>query len=329
MNYSKQLEALVLQTASEPEVIRQTVAKQILKQAIEALNAADYGHCARLGALGKRCRTPLKDLDFIRALAFLHLNDMASARESLKEELRYFPENTQAKGLLEKIRAAHPFPDLPPDAPEEFAALYTKIAPYSMVGAPRIFNLYTHANRVCAAGPQGCFVECGVAGGGTSGLLASVIKNAGSTRKLFCCDSFSGMPPATEHDRHGAVDAEASGWGSGTCAAPETSLISLCESLHAVDVIHIVKGFFEETLSSAKKEMGDIAFLHMDGDWYSSTKAILDNLYDQLVPGAFVQIDDYGYWEGCRKAVDEFFAALGVAPTLTKIDATGVFFFKS
>ena len=62
MNYSKQLEALVLQTASEPEVIRQTVAKQILKQAIEALNAADYGHCARLGALGKRCRTPLKDL---------------------------------------------------------------------------------------------------------------------------------------------------------------------------------------------------------------------------------------------------------------------------
>lgn len=329
MSYSKQMEALVQQTASEPEAIRQIVAKQILKQAIEALNAADYGHCARLGAMGKRCRTPLENLDFIRALAFLHLNNTESARESLKEELRYFPENIQAKNLLEKIEAAQPATNLPPDAPGEFTTLYTKIAPYSMVGIARIFNLYKYAMHICTAGPQGCFVECGVAGGGTSGLLASVINSAGNTRKLFCCDSFCGMPPATEHDKHGTIDAEASGWGSGTCAAPETSLINLCKSLHALDVIHIVKGFFEETLPSARNEMGGIAFLHMDGDWYSSTKAILDNLYDQLVPGAFVQIDDYGYWEGCRKAVDEFFAARGSIPTLIKIDSTGVFFLKS
>ena len=67
----------------------------------------------------------------------------------------------------------------------------------------------------------------------------------------------------------------------------------------------------------------------MDGDWYSSTKAILENLYDRLVPGAYVQVDDYGYWKGCRKAVTEFFKQRGISFTCHTIDATGVWFTKT
>ena len=49
--------------------------------------------------------------------------------------------------------------------------------------------------------------------------------------------------------------------------------------------------------------------LRLDGDWYESTRVCLEHLHDLVVPGGFVIIDDYGYWEGCRRAVDEFLAS--------------------
>lgn len=328
MNEIDTLTTMVLQAKNEPEKIRQILAQKICRLLFEALNTKDYEQCLRLGALAKRCKTPVENLDFMRALTFMNRNEIHSAREALKEELRYFPQNAPAKNLLEQLYDMHPT-HFPPDASDDFRELYKKISSHTMVSIDRVHNLYKHALHVCTHGPKGSFVECGVAGGGTSGLLASVIKRAGGATKLFCCDSFSGMPPATEYDKHGHIDAEASGWGCGTCAAPESSLITLCNALFAQDVIHIVKGYFEDTLPTAKASMGGIAFLHMDGDWYTSTKAILENLYDQLVPGAFVQIDDYGYWEGCRKAVHDFFDSRGISHQLTTIDASGVFFFKN
>ena len=45
-----------------------------------------------------------------------------------------------------------------------------------------------------------------------------------------------------------------------------------------------------------------------------------------VVPGGFVIIDDYGYWEGCRRAVDEFLAARGLNVTLVTVDDSGVWF---
>lgn len=33
----------------------------------------------------------------------------------------------------------------------------------------------------------------------------------------------------------------------------------------------------------------------------------LENLYDLVVPGGYVIIDDYFYWDGCRNVVNEFF----------------------
>jgi DNA topoisomerase IB len=38
----------------------------------------------------------------------------------------------------------------------------------------------------------------------------------------------------------------------------------------------------------------------------------MENLYDRVVPGGIIQIDDYTYWNGCRKAIDEFLACRGI-----------------
>ena len=68
-------------------------------------------------------------------------------------------------------------------------------------------------------------------------------------------------------------------------------------------------GLVEETIPGAAPER--IALLRLDTDWYASTKHELDHLYERVPSGGVVIIDDYDYWEGSRKAVDEFIASTG------------------
>jgi hypothetical protein len=134
------------------------------------------------------------------------------------------------------------------------------------------------------------------------------------------------MPEPSEFDTHGALAADASGWGTGTCAAPEESVKNLCARLGALDVLRTVKGRFEDTLPLWRNRIGVISLLHMDGDWYASTKAILENLYDHVVSKGFIQVDDYGYWDGCRRAIHEFEESRNIKFSLQQIDGTGVCF---
>ncbi len=70
--------------------------------------------------------------------------------------------------------------------------------------------------------------------------------------------------------------------------------------------MHLVKGWFQDTLSKSKRDIGPIAILRVDGDFYESTKVVFEELYDQVVSGGFIIVDDYGAFQGCRKATDEF-----------------------
>ena len=66
-----------------------------------------------------------------------------------------------------------------------------------------------------------------------------------------------------------------------------------------------------------------IALLRLDTDWYESTKHELWHLYPRIVPGGVLLIDDYGHWQGCRKAVDEYFNTQKIQVLLNRIDVTG------
>jgi hypothetical protein len=52
-------------------------------------------------------------------------------------------------------------------------------------------------------------------------------------------------------------------------------------------------------------------------------KACLEHLYDHVTSGGIIQIDDYGHWEGARRAVDEFLTRRGISGPLRYIDYTG------
>ena len=85
------------------------------------------------------------------------------------------------------------------------------------------------------------------------------------------------------------------------------------------DRIRFVKGMFENTLPRGAIEA--IALLRLDTDWYDSTKWELEQLFPLLAPGGVLVIDGYGRLQGCRMAVDEYFAESGVNMLLTRVDS--------
>jgi O-methyltransferase len=87
------------------------------------------------------------------------------------------------------------------------------------------------------------------------------------------------------------------------------------------DRLHLVKGPVEDTIPGQAPD--SIALLRLDTDWYRSTLHELTQLWPRLAQGGVLIIDDYGYWDGARRAVDEFFGAMGAPPMLSRIDSTG------
>lgn len=279
-----------------------------------------------LAQIKGRC-VPIRGADYLRACCFEREQRPGDALEALKEELRHFPDHREAVALLQKLGAGQPGPSLPTDA--EFCELFAVVRPYTMLSVERLFSLYTLAKDLCRRDLLGDFVECGVAGGGSSALLAAVTaRHSKRPRRVYACDTFQGMPVPGSVDRHAGQSANATGWGTGTCAAPVDSLIEVCRKLGVEHLVEPVRGLFAETLPTVRERIGPVALLHADGDWYDSTRDVLTNLYDQVVEGGRFQIDDYGYWEGCRRAVDDFQVQRGLRFELIPIDGTGVWLEK-
>ena len=69
--------------------------------------------------------------------------------------------------------------------------------------------------------------------------------------------------------------------------------------------LHFVRGPVEETMPAGAPD--SLALLRLDTDWYESTRHELEHLYPRLADGGVLIIDDYGHWEGSRRAVDEYF----------------------
>jgi hypothetical protein len=85
--------------------------------------------------------------------------------------------------------------------------------------------------------------------------------------------------------------------------------------------VRLVKGKVEDTVPKNAPE--EIALLRLDTDWYESTRHELVHLFPRLVPGGVLIIDDYGHWQGARKAVDEYIAGNQVKILLNRVDYTG------
>jgi len=79
-----------------------------------------------------------------------------------------------------------------------------------------------------------------------------------------------------------------------------------------------VKGKVEDTIPASAPRQ--IALLRLDTDWFESTYHELVHLYPRLSPGGILIVDDYGYWQGARKAVDRYVEEQQLKLLLTRVD---------
>ena len=89
--------------------------------------------------------------------------------------------------------------------------------------------------------------------------------------------------------------------------------------------VELVKGDVLVTLADSVSLPEAISVLRLDTDWYESTSVELQTLYPRLSRGGSLLIDDFGYWEGVRKAVEDYFSSVEPSkrPLLHYTDRSG------
>lgn len=224
--------------------------------------------------------------------------------------------------VLDKIYYAYPSKDWDEWVKRRFIGL---ISPYTMTSRIGLIATYETVKEVVKNQIEGSFVECGVARGGCAALMAIIARNEEKGRRTWLFDSFEGLPRQSDKDgvqkqvRH--KGREANDLAEGYCLGTFDKVSSLLYKKLGLDPLKVimVKGWFQDSLPMVR--VGKIAVLRLDGDWYESTKCCLENLYDNVVTGGYLIIDDYQL-QGCRFAVDEFQSSRGFKAYMT-FDANG------
>jgi O-methyltransferase len=237
------------------------------------------------------------------------------------------------KGLVQRLLGAVGYQltaRMPRDFSADDVALVERVRPYTLTSPERIYSCVRAAEYLVKNRIPGDFVECGVWKGGIVMALAlTLLKQGDRERHLYLYDTFEGMAPPTDADvdfrgttAAAQLDESARGpQGKVWAYAPldEVRTAVLGTGIEASRV-HFVKGKVEDTLPAQAPER--IGLLRLDTDWYESTRHELEHLYPRLVSGGVIIIDDYGHWQGARKATDEYLTSHNIPLLLNRVDYT-------
>lgn len=244
----------------------------------------------------------------------------------------------------EARRRVDPFAGFDPDLRDWFR----RLRPSTMLPPARLASLYRQALHCERAEIPGSFVECGVWKGGGVATMALANLRAGVLRRpLHLFDAFQEIcEPDAAVDGARAMR-ETAAFRAGVAAGRLQPLTGIYDAIggpgtlqenrdllegtlhYPAEFLNYHVGWFQDTLPTDAGQVGPIAILRIDSDWYASTKICLDHLFGQVVPGGFVIIDDYGTYDGCRQAVDEFVASRSRKSFLVPVDNDCHFWIKA
>lgn len=159
----------------------------------------------------------------------------------------------------------------------------------------RFYSLILNLNQLLDEGVKGDFAELGVYQGTTASVIAHYAKKEGRTFFLF--DTFQGFDRRDLVDIDESMDAEFS----------DTSYTAVSNFVgHGEQCVYCV-GYFPESVTDEIANRS-FAFVHLDCDLYKPMSDALKFFWPRLSEGGLLFLHDYssGYWEGAKKAVDEF-----------------------
>lgn len=162
-----------------------------------------------------------------------------------------------------------------------------KIPPYSSdVEMFHIASMVLAAKKI-----EGDMAEVGVANGATAKIISTFKGN----KELHLFDTFEGVPFVSKEDDPSIVP--------GVC---ECSLEIVKDNLKDEENIKFYKGVFPATAGPVSHKK--FSFVNLDIDIYQSTEDALEFFYPRMSKGGILLSHDYSYYNGVKKAFDDFFA---------------------
>jgi O-methyltransferase len=204
---------------------------------------------------------------------------------------------------------------------DELARTIKRVRRDTLTSAARIAALCDSVEYLVRSRIEGDLAECGVWRGGSMMAAALTLIRLGDTeRDLYLFDTYTGMTEPSDADVSSPYDGYSlhRRWRRRNKAGQEWAGVPASEVRARVERTGYQP---EDTLPAHAPD--SIALLRLDTDWYESTKHELVELYPNLCEGGVLIVDDYGHYEGARRAVDEYFAETGQRVLLSRIDYTG------
>lgn len=220
----------------------------------------------------------------------------------------------------------------------KYVQFLPRCAPYTQLDWQRLSNLYSSVKYIVENDIPGDLVECGVWKGGACMMMALTLLSCGDrSRKIYLYDTYAGMSKPIKdiditfedvdysHGEQSGIDEwkknqreSYNEWCYGSIEEVRRNVLST-----GIDEgrLVFVRGKVEESIPG--NVPARISLLRLDTDWYESTLHELIHLYPLLSTYGVLISDDYGFWQGAKKAFDEYFAQIRMHPLLIR-DTVGV-----
>lgn len=206
---------------------------------------------------------------------------------------------------------------------------YWPLRAHSMIGRKRLNNIHNLFFQIIIDNVSGDLIETGVWRGGACIFMKGLVEAYNQKRKVFVADSFEGFPepdPKYPMDTNDKDNLDYQKMLSMLKVSEEEVKNNFKKYNLLNDNVVFIKGFFEHSLSKAP--IDKLSLLRLDGDMFSSTIQVLEQLYDKVSEGGYIIIDDYQLL-GCQQAVTEFRKSRNIKDTVVDIDGCGAFWRKS
>jgi len=164
-----------------------------------------------------------------------------------------------------------------------------RVRPYTIITDTKLSAIY---DICCNMRITNDILEVGVYKGGIGLLFANMFPRS----SVLLCDTFTGIPYSDSNDTfHGKGD------------FADITLIQINKLFVGYPNVHILPGIFPD---DTWKMINDRLFsiVHLDMDVYKAYKDSLNVLWDKVVQGGIIFLDDYmePSTPGATKAIDEF-----------------------
>ena len=216
-----------------------------------------------------------------------------------------------------------------------------------MVSDVRLKNIKDAISYLSKNKIQGDVIECGVWKGGSVAFATRCLTELSDFRRVHLFDAFDDIcEPDHKVDGQRAIN-DAGGLefsqgklqpikgiytriskGTGPGNEAEVQNLITTQMGYPDNLVNIYKGYFQDVLPEVENQIGKVGLLRLDGDWYASTKVCLEFLFDKVVSGGVIIIDDYGAYDGCKTAVDEFLKGRNIFPWISSVDIECIFWIK-